>query len=217
MSITVRGKAKVEWRPNYTLDVDSPDGTSLPADGFFHDFTATLTNTTTGDPIPNRTLKLKTDPIDRDGHNQRKTTDANGEVTYRIADSFDEVVVYTVSLLPDPPTSVPTITADETITWGTGALLVTLSFTCPPVQVLDVPIDVTCTATVSGSPVSGISITLQTNPGGKDGDGEIKVTNGSGVATWTVVESIAGLVQYDASAISPGTIQSMNTADCDWV
>lgn len=219
MSVTVRGQTKVEWRPNMTLTANSPDGTSLDADGEEHDFTATLTNIANGSPVPDRVISLNTNPVSRTGHNSRKITGADGKVTFTIADLFNEVVIYTVSLVPIPPISEPTVTDDETITWGTGALLIDLSFTdnVGGIQNVGNSAIVTATCTVSGAPVAGISVTLQTTPGGQDGDGEIKVTNISGVATWTVSESSPVVVQYDASAISPGTINSMNTDDITWI
>lgn len=63
---------------------------------------------------------------------------------------------------------------------------------------------VTLTATVTrrtaGTNVSGVTVTLRTNPEGQDGDGDTAVTNGSGVATFTVNESnFEGEILYTAS------------------
>ena len=61
----------------------------------------------------------------------------------------------------------------------------------------------TLTATVTrrtaGTNVSGVTVTLRTNPPGQDGDGDTAVTNGSGVATFTVNEpSFEGIILYTA-------------------
>lgn len=123
MSVTVRGKAKVEWRPNFTLVVESPDGTSLPADGELHDLIATLTNTADGTPVVGRTLKLSTDPTGNTGDGKRRRTDSEGKVTFRVSKSSNGSVEYTVSLVPEPATSLPTIEDDITIAWGSGFYL----------------------------------------------------------------------------------------------
>ncbi len=48
-----------------------------------------------------------------------------------------------------------------------------------------------------GSVVSGVTVTLITQPAGRAGDGQTAVTNGSGVATFTVSEStFEGRVRY---------------------
>lgn len=63
--------------------------------------------------------------------------------------------------------------------------------------------DVTLTATVTrrtaGSNVSGVTVRLKTNPPGQNGDGSTAITNGSGVATFTVNESsYEGTILYTA-------------------
>lgn len=63
---------------------------------------------------------------------------------------------------------------------------------------------VTLTATVTrrtaGSNVAGVTVRLTTNPPDQDGHGDTAVTNGSGVATFTVTESdYEGTILYTAS------------------
>lgn len=116
--ITVRGTCAVFWKPAYTLALVSSDGTSLDADGKYHDLVATLTKTATGAAVPGRTIKLATNPTGEIGHRVRKFTGGDGTATFRVADSDDEVVEYTASLIPKPPTSEITITATTSITWG---------------------------------------------------------------------------------------------------
>lgn len=123
MSVTVRGKTKVQWRPDFTLVVDSPDGLSLDSDGEEHDLTATLTQTSNGDPVVGRTISLHTVPAGEAGDGKRFTTDNEGKVTFRVSDLQAESVEYTASLIPRPPTSEVTIEASLTIQWGTGFFL----------------------------------------------------------------------------------------------
>lgn len=63
---------------------------------------------------------------------------------------------------------------------------------------------VTLTATVTrrtaGTNVSGVTVKLTTNPPDQDGDGDTAITDGSGVATFTVTEaSYEGEILYTAS------------------
>lgn len=52
----------------------------------------------------------------------------------------------------------------------------------------NVTLTITLTRQTAGTTVSGQTITLRTNPAGKDGDGDTAVTDGSGIATFTVSE-----------------------------
>lgn len=116
--ITVTGQAIVDWKPKFTLEVESPDGTQLDPDGEQHELIATLTRTATGDPVSGRTIKLRTSPTGEVGDTRRLLTDNDGQVTFLISDDEEEVVEYTVSLIPKPPTSRPTVTDDISIQWG---------------------------------------------------------------------------------------------------
>jgi len=116
--ITVRGKTKVEWTPDFTLTFTSTDGTTLDPGTTLHPLVATLTQTSNGEPVVGRTIRLTTDPTGRVGHGVRGTTDVNGEVTFQVSDVATETVVYTASLIPRPATSLPTLTEDLTIMWG---------------------------------------------------------------------------------------------------
>lgn len=115
--ITVRGKAKINWKPNYTLTIESSGGLTVDAGGTTI-LTATLTNTATGNPVPNRKITLTTDPSPRTGDGARKTTNADGVVTFEVSNVQVESVQYIASLVPNPPTTEPTVTADLTIAWG---------------------------------------------------------------------------------------------------
>ena len=78
-----------------------------------------------------------------------------------------------VALVPDPATQVN----------GTNATL-----------------EATVTQRTAGSAIAGVTVTLRTNPPDQDGDGDTAVTNGSGVATFTVNESsFEGEILYTAS------------------
>lgn len=60
-----------------------------------------------------------------------------------------------------------------------------------------VTITSTLTRQTAGTLLSGQTLVLTTNPPGKDGDGDTAVTNGSGVATFTVSEAtFEGQIQY---------------------
>lgn len=116
--ITVRGKAKINWKPNYTLTFTSSEGLSLNP-GDTTSLVATLTNTADGTPVPNRKIMLTTNPTPRTGDEARKTTNAEGVATFTgITNPSVESVVYTASLIPKPATSLPTVTTDLTIEWG---------------------------------------------------------------------------------------------------
>jgi hypothetical protein len=117
MSTTVRGKAKVEWRPDFTLTFTSTDGLTLDPGTETHPLVATLTNTVDGSPVEGRTIKLTTSP-ERVGHGEREMTDGEGKCTFEVSNVATESVVYTASVIPRPPTSEPTVTADLTIQWG---------------------------------------------------------------------------------------------------
>ena len=118
MAVTVRGKAKIDWKPNYTLTFTSTDGLTLDPGTTLHPLVATLTNTSTGAVITDRVIRLTTSPTPRVGSGQRRTTDANGQVTFQVSNVSVESVVYTASLIPEPAITDPTVTADVTITWG---------------------------------------------------------------------------------------------------
>ena len=118
MAVTVRGKAKIDWKPNYTLTFTSTDGLTLDPGTTLHPLVATLTNTSTGAVITDRVIRLTTSPTPRVGSGQRRTTDANGQVTFQVSNVSVESVVYTASLIPEPAISEPTVTTDLTITWG---------------------------------------------------------------------------------------------------
>lgn len=118
MSITVRGQTKVEWRPNFTLAFTSTDGLSLDPGTDTHPLVATLTNTSTGAVVVGRTLRLATNPTGRVGDTVRGATNSDGQVTFNVSNVSVESVIYTVSLIPNPPITEPTVTANLTITWG---------------------------------------------------------------------------------------------------
>lgn len=61
----------------------------------------------------------------------------------------------------------------------------------------DSVITATVTRQTADTNVSGVTVTLRTNPEGQDGDGDTAVTNGSGEATFTVNESsFEGTILY---------------------
>lgn len=116
--ITVRGNAKILWKPDYTLVFTSPDGLSLDANST-HTLIATLTNTADGSPVANRFIRLSTNPTPRNGDGAQFRTNAEGVVTFTISNGSVESVVYLAEVIPVPPTTEPTVTQSLTIDWGT--------------------------------------------------------------------------------------------------
>lgn len=118
MSVTVRGQAKVRWKPDFTLTFSSTDGLSLDPGTTTHPLVATLTNTADGSAVEGRTIRLTTNPTPRIGDTSRRVTDVNGQATFNVSNPSVESVIYTASLIPRPPTTEPTVTESLTITWG---------------------------------------------------------------------------------------------------
>lgn len=190
MSFTVRGTCAVFWKPAYTLTAESPDGTELDADGKEHDLIATLTKTVSGVPVPNRTLKLKTDPVDEVGHNKRKRTNSSGQVTFKVSNLDTESVEYTVSLVPRPATSSPTVADDLTIQWGAGYFLQAFpSDAAAGVGSPYGPVQMTLYQLDEVTPAVGVSCVV-------DPIGTIGVTDGFGNILFNVPSHGAGAVLY---------------------
>ncbi len=122
MSFTVRGVTQVQWGPDYILTLDSPDGTSLDADGKPHPLIAKLVKTSNGAPVSGRNIRLSTSPGGEVGDGSRKMTDSSGKVTFTVSDSNNETVDYTATLVMASGSPTP-LTATESIQWGTSDII----------------------------------------------------------------------------------------------
>lgn len=84
-----------------------------------HPLVLTMTNSTTGRPISGRTVQLTTSPINRTGHKRRAITDGSGRVTFQIANSLRETVVYTGTLVAKNARGLTAVQSNSvTILWG---------------------------------------------------------------------------------------------------
>ena len=226
MSVTVRGKAKIDWKPAYTLTMASPDGVSFSADGATHDLTATLTRTSDGTLISNRTIGLATSPVGRVGDGLRATTDVNGKATFRVSNTDAEVIAYTGSLIPDPPTSDPTITGSINLYWSTTGFTPIFLFQCSmssstPGPSVGSPATITTNGTsavdlgvgfVATAFPSGSTAAFHTSPGGGPGEGEVKsfvdTVFGEGVATLVATSAVPGTWNYTVTFTAPSPFGS---------
>lgn len=213
MSVTVRGQAKVRWKPNYTIVADSPDGTSLDADGVLHDLIVTLTNTADGSPVVGRTIRLHTDPTGNTGDGKSKITNADGEATFRVSKSVTGAVIYTASLVPVPPTSDPTVEDDITISWGSGFYLFIFPSDSTSVSGSDFgPVDMALSSTDGVfTPVVGEPITVTPI-------GAIGATDGTGHLLFTLPDHPPGAVLYTLTvpSLASGTSSVPNTFTHTW-
>lgn len=111
---TVTGYTQVVWRPNYTLDLTSTDGTSFEIGSGSHPLVVTLT--AAGASVANRRISLRTNPTGRPLDGTTRYTDGNGRIIYQIDSTEAESVTYTASLIPRT-NSTATITDSVTVTW----------------------------------------------------------------------------------------------------
>lgn len=78
-----------------------------------------MTNSTTGAAIVGRTVQLTTLPVNRTGHKRRAVTDGSGRVTFQIANSLRETVVYTGTLVAKNARGLTAVQSNPvTILWG---------------------------------------------------------------------------------------------------
>lgn len=122
MSYTVRGIAKVTWKPNYTISISSPDGLAFDKGTTRHPLVVSLSRTADGTGVANRTILLTTSPTGRPGHGSLARTNTAGSARFSVYDTVDETVTYTANLIPSPTSSMPTISDSLTIVWGVGSL-----------------------------------------------------------------------------------------------
>lgn len=207
MSFVARGITQVVWRPNYTLVLESVDGLSLDADGEPHTLIATLTNTSTGAPIPNKKLLLTTSPAGEVGFGKVKITDSTGRVTFSVSDDDSESVVYTCSLLPER-----VIQDSITIVWG-GTEVEVLAQGYTPT---DFPTHYGSPYTITFivvrhddevTPVEGVTVTFTTSPAGHDGDGVVAGPSDVNGLLTLIVNEPSGPpstnIQYGAQSVDP--------------
>jgi hypothetical protein len=95
-----RGIVTVNWKPNYTLTLTSPEGFSFPADGKTHPLIGALINNANLLPVGGKQIELRTLLSGRVGDGIIKVTDALGKGTWRVSDTVTESVEYTAALLP---------------------------------------------------------------------------------------------------------------------
>lgn len=213
MSVTVRGKAKVQWRPDFTVLAESPDGLELDADGNLHDLTATLTNTADGSPVADRVIQLSTSPVGNVGDGSLKRTSSSGVATFRVSKSTDGAVTYTASLIPNPPSSSPAVTDDVTIVWGTAFYLFSYpSDSTSPSGADFGPVELVLSTTdVILTPAVGESITVTPI-------GVIGAIDGTGHLTFMLPDHAPGAVVYTLTVptLSSGLSSVSNVFTHTW-
>ena len=217
MSFTVRGVTQVQWGPDYILTLDSPDGTSLDADGKPHPLVAKLVKTSNGAPVSGRNIRLSTSPGGEVGDGSRKMTDSSGKVTFTVSDSSSETVDYTATLVMASGSPTP-LTATESIQWGGGDAWWNVSGgawgepfalgSLTPGDAVFILKDNQDPAL--GVPIVGAMITIGTTPAGRVGDGVVAgPTDINGEVDLMAIlnaESVTGGVSYVITAATGRTV-----------
>ena len=225
--VTCTGVVKITWKPNYTLALVSTDGTELPSGTDKHPLVATLTNTSTGAAVTERSIVLKTNPRSRVGDQKRILTDENGKATFSVSDAASEFVVYTASLIPKPISSLPTVTATVTIDWGLAGSNWLIDVIATPQTVSpgdSISVSLHMHNSISGAPGVGYTLTIK----GFDADtgfddlncnGLTVTTDGSGNASFSTSQPdpVSGVISVDAITPDPILAWASDQENVNWV
>lgn len=184
--------------------------------------TITLTGTTTnqsgGSFVSGGLVTLSTQPRNRDGSGDTGNTNASGQTTFTVSEpSFTGPVTYyasheyTRSGQPLPSTARSYVT----VKWTPNFTLTLASpeGTSFPADGKNHPLVATLLRTPSNKAVGGQQLVLGTDVAAP-GKGQIRFTDGSGKATFTVSDTDGGVVNYTASM--PGGVLSSSPLAITW-
>ncbi len=205
-TVQVTFQATAPQANNSSLSASPAD---VPADGTTASTITVTLEDHNDNPVPGKTIALTAENGSSKINSVSPTTNAQGEATFSVTDTANEVVTYTAT---DTTDNLPLAGQAVTVTFGTPPPVTpSLADSTIVAQPTSVPADGTSTSTISvvlsdanGDALSGKTVALNPSGGNSSVTTVTGVTNSDGTATFTVSDRTVEDVTYTATDVTDG-------------